>query len=159
MATCAVCGVTSPLISRAIGVCRKCLKEREERALEVALSNHRRYRAEFGLPPDPPRTPGGIPCNLCAARCVMGEGELGYCGIRGVKGGKLWSLSTPEKGLLHYYLDPHVTNCCNAWWCPAATGCGYPKYAVAQGPETGYYNLALFFYGCSFNCLFYNCSY
>jgi pyruvate formate lyase activating enzyme len=154
LATCAVCGVTSPLVSRAIGVCRKCLKEREERALEVALSNHRRYRAEFGLPPDPPRTPGGIPCNLCAARCVMGEGELGYCGIRGVKGGKLWSLSTPEKGLLHYYLDPHVTNCCNAWWCPAATGCGYPKYAVAQGPETGYYNLALFFYGCSFNCLF-----
>jgi pyruvate formate lyase activating enzyme len=47
-----------------------------------------------------------------------------------------------------------VTNCCNAWFCPAGTGCGYPRYAARNGPEIGYYNLALFFYGCSFNCLF-----
>jgi pyruvate formate lyase activating enzyme len=66
----------------------------------------------------------------------------------------MWSLSGTDYGLLSYYLDPHVTNCCNAWFCPAGTGCGYPRYAARDGPELGYYNLALFFYGCSFNCLF-----
>jgi pyruvate formate lyase activating enzyme len=51
-------------------------------------------------------------------------------------------------------LDPQVTNCCAAWFCPAGTGAGYPRYAYRDGPESGYYNLALFFYGCNFNCLF-----
>ncbi|MCS7117521.1 MAG: radical SAM protein [Thaumarchaeota archaeon] len=154
MARCMTCGAASPLISGAIGVCRGCLVERPDRALEVAMENHRHSRVELGLPPDPPRTPGGTPCNLCAARCVMGEGEVGFCGIRGVRGGRTWSLSGGDFGLLNYYLDAHVTNCCNAWFCPAGTGCGYPRFAVRKGPEVGYYNLALFFYGCSFNCLF-----
>ncbi|MCS7145739.1 MAG: radical SAM protein [Nitrososphaerota archaeon] len=154
MAGCTLCGAESPTISGAIGVCRGCLLERPEQALEIALNNHAAYRSEFGLPPRPPKTPGGKPCNLCAAGCVIGEGEAGYCGIRGVRGGKMWSLSGGDHGLLDYYLDPHVTNCCNAWFCPAGTGCGYPSFAVRDGPEVGYYNLALFFYGCSFSCLF-----
>ncbi|MEM0445264.1 MAG: radical SAM protein [Nitrososphaerota archaeon] len=154
MPGCLVCGSISPLISRAIGVCRTCLKEKPEEALDIALKNHAETRMEFRLPPRPPRTSGGVPCNLCAAQCVMGEGEAGFCGVRGVGGGRLWSLSTTDAGLLTYYLDPHVTNCCNAWFCPAGTGCGYPRYAVTEGAEVGYYNLALFFYGCSFNCLF-----
>ncbi|MCS6788885.1 MAG: radical SAM protein, partial [Aigarchaeota archaeon] len=154
MARCATCGATSPLTSRAIGVCKECLVERPEEALRVAMEGHRASRAEFGLPPEPPRSPGGKPCNLCAAKCVMAEGEVGYCGIRGVRDGKMWSLSGADSGLLDYYLDPHVTNCCNAWFCPAGTGCGYPKFAVRDGPEVGYYNLALFFYGCSLNCQF-----
>lgn len=62
--------------------------------------------------------------------------------------------AAPGKALLHHYLDPHVTNCCNAYFCPAGTGAGYPRYACTNGPEHGYYNLALFFYGCSLNCLF-----
>ncbi|MEN3047407.1 MAG: hypothetical protein ABDH63_01305 [Candidatus Caldarchaeales archaeon] len=154
MARCATCGAASPLTSRAIGVCRECLVERPEAALKVAMEGHRASRAEFGLPPEPPRSPGGKPCNLCAARCVMADGEVGYCGIRGVRGGRMWSLSGTDFGLLDYYLDPHVTNCCNAWFCPAGTGCGYPKFAVREGPEVGYYILALFFYGCSLNCQF-----
>jgi pyruvate formate lyase activating enzyme len=55
---------------------------------------------------------------------------------------------------LYYYLDPQVTNCCAAWFCPAGTGAGFPNYACRPGPEIGYHNLALFFYGCNFNCLF-----
>ncbi|PUA31960.1 MAG: hypothetical protein B9J98_04750, partial [Candidatus Terraquivivens tikiterensis] len=47
-----------------------------------------------------------------------------------------------------------VKNCCAAWFCPAGTGSGYPKYACRNGPEHGYYNLAIFFYGCNFDCLF-----
>lgn len=38
------------------------------------------------------------------------------------------------------YLDPLPTNCCAAWFCSGSEGKGY--------------NLAVFFYGCSFDCLF-----
>jgi pyruvate formate lyase activating enzyme len=63
-------------------------------------------------------------------------------------------LSTPSIGLLYAYEDPHVSNCCAAWFCPAGTGAGYPKYAHTSWSETGYSNLAVFFYGCNFDCLF-----
>lgn len=33
-------------------------------------------------------------------------------------------------------------------------GSGYPRYAHLNGPEYGYYNLAVFFDSCTFNCLF-----
>jgi pyruvate formate lyase activating enzyme len=79
---------------------------------------------------------------------------VGYCGLRRNMGGRLVSFVSTENALLHAYLDPQVTNCCAAWFCPAGTGTGYPKYACRDGPERGYYNLALFFYGCNFNCLF-----
>ncbi|HIQ30475.1 MAG TPA: radical SAM protein [Candidatus Caldiarchaeum subterraneum] len=154
MATCSLCGFTSPLLPKAVGVCRRCLLERMEEAVEAALKHHAEARVKFNLPPFPPKTRGGVRCTLCAAECIMQDGEVGYCGIRKAENSRIKSLSTPDKALLHYYLDPHVTNCCNAYFCPAGTGCGYPKYAVKPGPETGYYNLALFFYGCSFNCLF-----
>lgn len=84
----------------------------------------------------------------------MGEGEIGFCGLRLNRNGRLISLSTPEKAPVYTYLDPHVTNCCAAWFCPAGTGLGYPDYAIKNGPEYGYYNLAVFFYGCNFSCLF-----
>jgi len=68
--------------------------------------------------------------------------------------GRLESLTNPRIGVLHHYLDSQVTNCCAAWFCPAGTGAGYPKYAYKHGAEYGYYNLAVFFYGCNFDCLF-----
>ncbi len=150
---CELCS-NGTLVSKALRVCVKCLRERPEEALKIAEEGHVLSRKMFGLPPTPPRTKGGIPCNLCAASCVMGDGEVGYCGIRGNRGGRMYLLTQPQKALLHYYLDPHVTNCCNAYFCPAGTGAGYPRFACAQGPEIGYYNLALFFYGCGLNCLF-----
>ncbi|MEM3123887.1 MAG: radical SAM protein [Nitrososphaerota archaeon] len=130
------------------------MRERPEEALTIALNGHIQSRKLFGLPSYPPKTAGGIPCQLCAAQCLMGDGEMGYCGIRGNRSGRMYSLAPPGKALLHYYLDRHVTNCCNAYFCPAGTGAGYPSYACTNGPEVGYYNLALFFYGCSLNCLF-----
>jgi pyruvate formate lyase activating enzyme len=84
----------------------------------------------------------------------MGVGHVGYCGLRWNDSGRLVSLSTPKRGLYYAYLDSHVTNCCAAWFCPGGTGCGYPKFAYSKGPEYGYYSLAIFFYGCNFNCLF-----
>jgi len=40
------------------------------------------------------------------------------------------------------------------WVCPGGTGAGYPSYAYQNGPEYGYKNLAVFYHGCSFDCLF-----
>lgn len=151
---CRLCGRRLKQISESIGVCVDCLREKPEEALPYAMKTHRESRVKFGLPPEPPRSKGGIRCGLCSADCVMGEGEAGYCGLRRNVGGRLEATVNSERALLHYYLDAHVTNCCAAWFCPAGTGAGYPRYAVRDGPEYGYYNLALFFYGCSFDCLF-----
>ncbi|MEM3865479.1 MAG: radical SAM protein [Nitrososphaerota archaeon] len=151
---CAICKVKSRFISDSIGVCVDCLRNRPEESLSYVMLKHGEVRLKYGLPPEPPRTKGGIECKLCANNCIMGEGERGYCGLRMNKLGKLIQRVDNRTALLHYYLDPHVTNCCASWFCPAGTGCGYPKYAVRNTAEIGYYNLALFLYGCSFDCLF-----
>lgn len=78
----------------------------------------------------------------------------GYCGLRANVEGRIESLADAGKALLYTYEDPHPTNCCASWFCPAGTGCGYPTFARSPGPEYGYLNLAVFFYGCNFDCLF-----
>ena len=140
-------------MAKALGICLKCIRERPEEATPYIRRAHETSRKLHGLPVHPPRTRGGISCGLCSNRCVIGEGERGYCGLRWNEGG-LRSLSDNAEGLLYAYLDPHVTNCCAAWFCPAATGAGYPRYAYRDGAERGYSNLAVFFYGCNFDCLF-----
>ncbi len=151
---CRICGFKSPYISRSIGVCLRCIRDRPDEALEIAMESHRRARRVFGLEPDPPRASKGVRCTICAAECIIPEGSSGYCGVRANRGGRMVYLPGEDRAYLYYYLDPHITNCCNAWFCPGGTGCGFPKYSYSRGPEEGYYNLALFFYGCSFNCLF-----
>lgn len=141
-------------MSRSIGVCIKCIRKHGRGALEESREAHKRARRSFSLPVEPPKTQGGIQCKFCANECVMGEGERGYCGLRGNENGRLVSMVDSKNGLYYSYLDPHVTNCCAAWFCPAGTGMGYPTYSCKQGPEIGFYNLAIFFYGCNFNCLF-----
>lgn len=153
-AICNICGTTNELVSRAIGVCPSCVHNRGKDAVSYALTSHRTIRRRHGLPADPPRSDRGIVCQVCANECVIGEGESGYCGLRVNKDGRLVSLTSPNKGVYYAYLDPHVTNCCSAPFCPAGTGAGYPKFAYRNGPELGYYNLAIFFYGCNFDCLF-----
>lgn len=151
---CRLCGKRDRLISAALGVCIDCVRGKPEDALPLVMEAHESTRAFYGLPPRPPRSPGGIPCNICANECVIGDGEWGFCGLRRNEGGKLVSLSTADMGLLYYYDDPHVTNCCSAWFCPAGTGAGYPKFSRTPKAEVGYKNLAVFFYGCNFDCLF-----
>ncbi len=71
---------------------------------------------------------------------MMGLGESGYCGIRMNKEGKLVEKSKKGQGLMHMYLDRLPTNCCAAWFCP--------------GSKENGYNLAVFLYGCSFDCMY-----
>jgi pyruvate formate lyase activating enzyme len=150
---CRLCGESSQPVSRALGVCGGCIRERPQESLPLVRAAHRRARELHGLPAEPPRAERGLSCSLCSNECVMGEGERGFCGLRRNEGG-LKSLVDTSRGLLYAYLDPHVTNCCSAWFCPAGTGVGYPEYARSDGPERGYANLAVFMYGCNFDCLF-----
>jgi len=75
--------------------------EKTEEALEIALNNHAKARERFNLPLRPPRHEDVVKCKLCAAECVMQEGELGFCGIRRAERGKIKSISTTDKALLH----------------------------------------------------------
>jgi len=150
---CRLCGDPERITAGALGVCLDCIRGRPDEALPLVAKAHARSRSEHGLPGRPPRTEGGARCDLCSNRCSIGVGESGYCGLR-VNDGVLRSISTRERGLYHAYKDPHVTNCCSAWFCPAGTGAGYPEYAHRDGPERGYSNLAVFMYGCNFDCLF-----
>jgi pyruvate formate lyase activating enzyme len=61
---------------------------------------------------------------------------------------------TPRDAALDWYYDPLPTNCCADWVCPGGSDCGYPEYSHSPGPERGYKNLAVFYYGCTFDCLF-----
>ncbi|MHA2249409.1 MAG: radical SAM protein [Candidatus Kariarchaeaceae archaeon] len=152
---CGVCNVDTSFISSAIGICVSCLRTSSLQDIEPIIhSNHAEARIGFPLPQSPPKTKGGISCRLCVSECKISENEWGWCGLHGNKSGRISHRYPKNKALLSWYLDAQVTNCCNAWFCPAGTGCEYPKYANKPGAEYGYYNLALFFYGCSFNCLF-----
>ena len=108
----------------------------------MAVKAHIKAREMFSLPGRPPRTKGGVTCELCVSRCEIGEGELGFCGLRSVLDGSLQHLAgTPKKGVLHWYRDPLPTNCVADWVCS-----GSQQY--------GKHNLAVFYSSCTLDCLF-----
>jgi len=152
---CRICGKESVTISSYLGVCISCFRKHGGKALEIPLKSHYRFRDRIGLPKQPPRTVNGLKCKFCGNECSLGNGERGFCGIIVNKNGKLmpitndWSMAV---GL--YYLDPHPTNCVAGPVCPANTSRGYPKYTKMKGIEYGYSNLAVFYGGCNFDCLF-----
>ena len=151
---CSVCGRESQLISNILGVCVDCIRSRPNEAMKYIIEAHKKSRAMFALPTEPPKGPG-VRCGLCGRNCVIPEKEVGYCGVRMNVGGKLEQISGGvEWGILDWYYDPLPTNCVAEWFCPASTGRGYPKYAVTPGVEHGYYNLAIFYGSCSLDCLF-----
>ncbi|MCC7565686.1 MAG: radical SAM protein [Methanomicrobiaceae archaeon] len=124
--------------ARQIGLCADCIRETGDPDGMAAL--HVPIRAAYRLPVRPPETPGGAVCRLCANRCAAGEGERGYCGVRICRGGVMQPVAPRRHGLAYAYPDPLPTNCCAAWFC--------------QGSRKEGCNLAVFFYGCNFDCLF-----
>ncbi len=153
MARCKICPSSSSFISAEMGVCLGCIRNHPEDALHLAMNAHKRSRAAFRLPEEPPRDPQGLPCHICANECRIPPGKKGYCGIRENRNGKLTGVSSKE-GKLSWYHDPLPTNCVGDWVCPGGIGSGYPKYANCAGSERGYKNLAVFFQACPFNCLY-----
>lgn len=139
---CLLCGVESVLVARQMRVCAACIRSDPDRALPLAHAAHRRARRLFGLPEQPPRSPGGIPCSLCVQECRMAEGERGYCNLRENRGGRMAVLAgDSDAGILHWYYDPLPTN------CVAMDVCG-------ERGTRGRDNLAVFYGACSLNCLF-----
>ena len=135
---CNICDKTHPFLSKFLGVCPSCVKQNPDSSIFYANVAHKKARAEWMLPPSVPRG-DGVECNICANKCVISEGESGYCGIRTNNSGKIIN-NAGKRAFLHSYLDPLPTNCCNTYFCPGAQ-------------ESGFYNLASFFYGCNFSCL------
>jgi pyruvate formate lyase activating enzyme len=155
MGKCLVCGEKGVAISDGIGVCLRCLRGRTERALEATRRKHAGSRAAFGLPPVPPRDADGLRCGTCANDCVIGAGHSGFCGlVSNVDGHLVRYGGTAENGVLEWYYDSLPTNCVNWWFCPGCTGRGYPKYAYKPEAEHGYWNLAVFYGACSYDCLY-----
>jgi len=134
--SCSICEARTA--ARAVGVCPDCLRSLPEGG--VSLGFHDISRRKLGLPERPPRNPAGAACRLCANECQPGPGEKGYCGLRENSGGRIRPVMPAGTALVHMYLDPLPTNCCAAWFC--------------EGSKERGYNLAVFFYGCSFDCLF-----
>ena len=149
---CAVCG-REKRVARILGVCRECILAGEPAVWEAIYRAHQKARQKFPLPPFIPKSEGGTLCRICSNECRFLQGEMGYCGVRGA-GWKNGTSFSGQSALLYAYLDPHITNCCASWFCPAGTGVSSLKWSVSHGPELGYFNLAVFFYGCNFDCLF-----
>ena len=141
------------LLSETLPICLNCLRSGKETINPFIENAHRRSRKPFGLARTPPRGHPGIPCQVCINQCQIPEGEWGYCGLRTQKDGVLQGVSS-ETGNVSWYYDGLPTNCVADWVCPGGTGAGYPRFAYASDPEYGYKNLAVFYHGCSFDCLF-----
>ncbi len=156
MGTCRICGRRSRLVSDAIGVCLDCLRSRWDEAKGIVRERHRWARLRHKLPIEPPRDPDGVECRICGNRCRIPSGGLGYCGLTINIGGRLmYKTGSPLRAIGLYYLDPHPTNCVADWVCPGATGAGYPRYSLSRdGPERGYYNIAVFYGACNLDCLY-----
>lgn len=153
MAKCINCGKESRLIAENLEVCLDCIRKKYDKVSSHIMQAHRKVRKVFGLPEEPPKDAEGLACQLCGNECRIPAGGKGYCGLRENRDGKLIG-PTDELAYISYYHDPLPTNCVAEWVCPAGTGSGYPKYCYKEGPEIGYNNLAVFYLGCSFNCLF-----
>ncbi|MEM3626832.1 MAG: radical SAM protein [Candidatus Bathyarchaeia archaeon] len=155
MGKCRLCGEKSQLISDSLGVCLKCIRGRSDEVIVITQEVHAKSRAVYGLPSKPPRDAEGVSCGVCANNCVIGVGKSGFCGLVWNVGGRLVRFGgTPEQGVLEWYYDGLPTNCVSWWFCPGCTGRGYPKYAYKPEAEYGYYNLAVFYGACSYDCLF-----
>jgi pyruvate formate lyase activating enzyme len=153
MPTCQICHQSAQTISRTLGVCLNCIREKPTQALKISNEIHAKIRADFGLPPVPPDDPQGVACTICVNQCQIPERAIGYCGLRTNRKGKLVGVSATQAKLIWYH-DPLPTNCVGDWVCAGGTGAGYPQYAYCPQAEYGYKNLAVFFEACSFNCLF-----
>lgn len=139
---CRLCGLKSRLVASHLGVCGPCIRRRSAEARRFSEAAHAAARAEFALPQAPPRDTGGVRCLLCANACVLGDGQVGYCGLRVARHGKLVHLGgTPDRGILHWYRDPLPTNCVAMPYC---NGRGH----------AGHHNLAVFYGSCVLNCLY-----
>ena len=138
---CQICGKVSRLIPAILSLCPDCIRTRSDVAGPMVRNMHARIREEFGLPPARPSVEHGVECPLCANLCHLAEGQVGLCGLRTVRQGRLVHLAgTPRGALVSWYDDPLPTNCVADWVCQGSH-------------QRGRVNLAVFYEACTFNCI------
>ncbi|NHI94128.1 MAG: radical SAM protein [Candidatus Lokiarchaeota archaeon] len=152
--SCLVCGSRDKIISKHLGVCRDCIINNYPSVIPYIEKIREQARKKFDLPIKIPHTTNGKKCGMCGNDCRLNDGELGYCGLVFNENGHIKRHTNANLGFLHWYFDPNPTNCVGSWSCPAGTGCGYPEFAYKNGPEYGYYNLAVFLAACNSDCLY-----
>ena len=153
MSRCSVCQRETP-VTKTLPVCLDCIRA-ERAGIDCIIERAHSWRQRlFGLPVAIPRASTGVRCKVCNNQCCIPLNQLGYCGLRSNNNNRPSAKVSPSKALMDYYLDPHITNCCASYFCPGGTGIGHPQRAYRPGPEYGYANLSVFFYGCSFDCLY-----
>ncbi|MEM4851219.1 MAG: radical SAM protein [Desulfurococcaceae archaeon] len=153
MGKCKSCGRVSVTISDIIGVCANCLRKGTVPTSDL----HRESRKRFGLSTIPLKegSEEGLKCIVCGRGCFVAIGGRGYCNYRFESEGALaTSTGSIYEAIGMYYYDPHPTNCVASPVCPATTGLGYPQYALSPSGEHGYYNIAVFYGGCNFDCIY-----
>lgn len=135
---CRLCGLSYPLMSSFLSLCPACARKPESR--EIAAEAHCRSLGSFGL-----KAPigSGARCGQCVNGCAMDEGERGLCGLRENQSDKVVPVLGIEAAVDWYY-DPLPTNCVAEWVCGAESSCKHPARK----------SLAIFFHGCTFDCLF-----
>ena len=138
---CLNCKRESSLITKILGVCVECIRQDFKKVQPLIEKAHKVARSKFCLPEGIPRYKGEVKCNICANECQIPKGGFGYCGLRTNYLGKLVHLVNRERGSLTWYHDPLPTNCVAEWVC-------------GEKDSYGYKNLAVFYHGCSFDCLF-----
>ncbi len=151
--SCNICRREVENLSQSLPICIDCLRSGKREALPFIEEVHNKSRTPFGLVSKPPREKTGVLCEICINHCKISEDGWGYCGLRTQKEGIIKGVSS-EEGNLSWYYDGLPTNCVADWVCPGGTGSGYPKFSNTKGPEYGFKNLAVFYHGCSFDCLF-----
>jgi len=131
------------------------LRQDFDKWFDEVIRLHEHFRARDGLPTRVPKARDGVVCKICGNHCRLGAEEAGYCGLRIASGGKLKLVSgTARRARVSWYHDRLPTNCVADWVCAGGSDSGYPQYSYSPGPEYGYYNLAVFYEACSFDCLF-----
>ena len=133
-------------MSKALEVCKECIKERFKEAKVFIEASHKNSRTKFGLPPSVPKE-GHVKCMLCVNECSPKEGESGLCGVRIAKEKGVINLAGENNAYVEWYYDPLPTNCVAEWVCGADTASKKELGVVGK-------NLAVFYGGCSFDCLF-----
>ncbi len=151
--SCRVCGKRFHGAGGAIGICPRCIKERWEDSRAQLHQVHALSRRRFNLPLAAEKREGGLSCRLCHHHCILDRERQGYCGVR-IGTRESFREDGRRRAMVSWYYDPLPTNCAADWVCSGGTGAGFPIYACEPGPEVGFYNLAVFFESCNFNCLY-----
>ncbi|MEO0185502.1 MAG: radical SAM protein [candidate division WOR-3 bacterium] len=127
-------------LSKTLPYCPQCIRKNFNSLLPEIIEIHKKNRKKFNLPEKIPDDPNGIDCTVCVNKCKIASNNTGYCGVRKNIQNKI-SGPDNEWAYVDWYHDPLPTNCVADWVCEGSK-------------DHGYKNLAVFYEGCTFNCLF-----